>query len=247
MSLSFRKPLLLSAVLLAIRAPLSAGPPYQTDDPEPVPQYHGEIYFASQITQSVDGVMGTAPHGEINYGLLPEMQVHLIVPLIINSPTNGNIALGLGDIEFGVKYRFIKENGPFPQIGTFPHIEFPVGNVSRGLGTGYWQIFLPLWVQKSWGPWTTYGGGGYWFHFKNNVNNSWFFGWEVQRDISKKITPGAEFFYNSATPKTEIGFDVGFTLKLSKTDQLLASIGRDITGTNKLAIYAAYLFTFGSD
>jgi hypothetical protein len=247
MKLSSHNAVVLCGFLLAATAPLSAGPPFQTDDPEPVPQYHGEIYFASQITQSVEGVSGTAPHGEINYGLLPEMQVHMIVPVIISSPADGNIAYGLGDIEFGVKYRLIKEHGALPQIGTFPHVEYPIGDLSRGLGSGYWQIFLPLWFQKSWGPWTTYGGGGYWFHLKNNSNNSWFFGWELQREFSETITTGVEFFTNTAAPKTEVGFDAGITVRLSKTDHLLVSLGRDIKGNNSLLVYAAYLFTFGPD
>lgn len=247
MKVFFRNALLFFTVLSEGTSPLSAGPPFQTDDPEPVLQYHGEIYFASQITQSVAGVSGTVPHGEINYGILPETQLHLIVPFVVNSPSTGNIALGLGDIEFGVKYRFVKETGSFPQIGTFPHVEYPVGNVSRGLGTGYWQIFLPLWAQKSWGPWTAYGGGGYWFHFKNNVNNSWFFGGALQRDISKTLTTGGEIFYNSAAPKTEVGFDAGAILTLTKADHLLASFGTDITGTNRVLVYVAYLLTFGPD
>ena len=115
MKLPFQKKWPLFAVLLAGTSPLSAGPPFQTDDPEPVPQYHGEIYFASQITKSVAGVSGTAPHGEINYGILPETQLHLIVPIMVNSPSTGNVAFGVGDIEFGVKYRFMEEDGTFPE------------------------------------------------------------------------------------------------------------------------------------
>ena len=30
----------------------------------------------------------------------------------------------------------------------------------RGLGNGRAWCKIPLWIQKSWGPWTTYGGGG---------------------------------------------------------------------------------------
>jgi len=247
MKLPFQKKWSLFAVLLAGTSPISAGPPFQTDDPEPVSQYHGEIYFASQITKSVAGVSGTAPHGELNYGILPETQLHLIVPIMVNSPSTGNVAFGVGDIEFGVKYRFIEEDSTFPQVGTFPHVEYPLGNASHGFGAGYWQIFLPLWVQKSWGPWTTYGGAGYWFHLKKDVDNSWFFGWELQRELSKTITPGAEVFINTAAPKTEVAFDAGFTLTVNKTDHLLASIGTDITGSNRLLAYAAYLLTFGSD
>src|SRR5947208_2934500 len=47
------------------------------------------------------------------------------------------------------------------QVGTFPITILPTGAESRGLGAGHVRQFLPLWVQKSFGDWTTYGGGGY--------------------------------------------------------------------------------------
>jgi hypothetical protein len=41
----------------------------------------------------------------------------------------------------------------------FPLLELPTGNEHRGLGAGHVSAFLPIWVQKSFGEWTTYGGG----------------------------------------------------------------------------------------
>ena len=43
-------------------------------------------------------------------------------------------------------------------------LELPTGNESRGLGEGRLHAFLPVWIQKSFADWTTYGGGGYWFN-----------------------------------------------------------------------------------
>jgi hypothetical protein len=37
----------------------------------------------------------------------------------------------------------------------------PTGNESRGLGAGHVQLYLPIWFQKDFGKWTTYGGGGF--------------------------------------------------------------------------------------
>jgi hypothetical protein len=235
-------------VYLLLAIAIEAGPPFQTDDPQPVEFRHWEAYFASQITRSADGVTGAAPEIEVNYGMLPQMQAHIILPLAFSTPMGDSSFYGFGDVEIGVKYRFINEENVKPQIGIFPHLEYPLGNQSHGLGTGHVRIFLPLWLQKSQGPWTTYGGGGYWVDTKNGANNSWFFGWELQRDLSITIALGTELFMNTpgwATAETEIGSDVGTIVNISDNHHVLASLGRDFSGANTIAGYAAYQFTFG--
>jgi hypothetical protein len=66
----------------------------------------------------------------------------------------------------GIKYRFVAETDSVPQMGVFPLLEVPSGNRHEALGSEQLQLFLPLWLQKSWGrkdnQWTSYGGGGYW-------------------------------------------------------------------------------------
>lgn len=57
-----------------------AGPPSVTDDPEPVEYKHGEFYVASVTGHNSDGTLGTLPHFELNYGPLPDVQLHLIAP-----------------------------------------------------------------------------------------------------------------------------------------------------------------------
>ena len=42
-----------------------AGPPYLTDDPEPVDYQHWEVYIGSQFSKDLDGWSGTAPHFEV--------------------------------------------------------------------------------------------------------------------------------------------------------------------------------------
>src|ERR1700722_16935603 len=70
---------LLLAGILAGR-PVSAGPPFLTDDPQPVDLGHWEFYLASQWSLANHSGTGTAPHVEVNYGALPELQLHAIVP-----------------------------------------------------------------------------------------------------------------------------------------------------------------------
>jgi hypothetical protein len=229
-------------LLLSLRVPVNSGPPFQTDDPEPVGYRHGEVYFASQIARDARGVSGNVPAIEVNYGPFTEIQVHAIVPFVFSYSRNDGGSYGLGDLEIGVKYRFINELKVFPQVGVFPHLEYPLTHNPEE--TGHAMIFLPLWLQKSWGPWTSYGGGGYWIDTRQATENSWFFGWELQRDISAMLTIGAETFL--ATPGTEAGFNAGAIVTFFDHHHLLFSMGRDISGKNSLMSYLAYQATLGN-
>jgi hypothetical protein len=86
-----------------------AGPPFITDDPETVEYQHGEFYIASQYANNKDGTEGTLPHFELNYGVVPDVQLHLLIPLAFVHPDGGPDNYGLGDTEVGVKFRFIHE------------------------------------------------------------------------------------------------------------------------------------------
>jgi hypothetical protein len=225
-----------------------AGPPFVTDDPETVEYKHWEMYVASQYKHDRDQTSVTAPHLEINHGLLPDVQVHLIAPLQYVKPEGEASQYGYGDTELGIKYRFIRETQSRPQMATFPIIEIPTGDLSRGLGNGKTQFFLPLWFQKSWGPWTTYGGGGYWFTSGDGNRDWWLFGWQLQREITKKLTIGAEIYYKSSSMvdiDESKGYTVGAIINFTENHHLLLSVGQDIYGPNYLSCYIAYQLTFG--
>ena len=106
----------------------------------------------------MDSWSGTAPHLEVNYGAFPNFQLYVIAPLAFVRPACRSTQYGYADTELGGKWRFIQETFWHPQVGTFPLLELPTGDRERGLGSGYAHVFLPLWLQKSIGPWTTYGG-----------------------------------------------------------------------------------------
>ncbi len=224
-----------------------AGPPFRTDDPEPVEYKHWEVYLASQGSFNQDERSLTAPHVEINYGVFPNIQLHLLAPLEYVKPEGQPSQYGYGDTELGVKFRFIQETDWCPQVGTFPIFLLPTGNEDRGLGSGESQVFLPLWLQKSWGPWKTYGGGGYWINPGTGNKNYWFFGWEVQRDISQYLTLGGEIFHQTRSEvggDSNTGFNVGAIINFSELQHLLLSAGRDFSGSNDAFYYIGYQLTF---
>jgi hypothetical protein len=96
--------------------------------PEPVEHRHWELYLASQHFRDRDGWSGTAPHFEINYGVIPDVQLHVIAPLAYSGPSADAAHFGYGDTELGVKLRFVREGKWLPRVGTFPFLEVPSGN-----------------------------------------------------------------------------------------------------------------------
>lgn len=236
-------------MLMASRLAL-AGPPFLTDDPEPVEYQHHELYISSMQVKTQDGSSGTLPHLEYNYEAAPNLQLHVLVPYAFNSPTNGTFQQGLGDIELGAKYRLMQETDSHPMVGIFPLVEVPVGNVTKGLGNGATQVFLPVWLQKKWGEWQSYGGGGYWINNAANAKNHWFFGWQLQKDISEHLTLGGEIYHSTeqvAGSGSSSGFNLGGFYNFDEHNHLLFSAGRGLTNVdmaNQFSSYVGYQWTW---
>jgi hypothetical protein len=224
-----------------------AGPPFQTDDPEPVPYRHYEFYSFSTMDRAGDGTTAQIPAVEFNVGAAPNLQLHIIGPLALSVPRNGPSAYGPGDIELGAKYRFVDEKGIRPEVGTFPMLEIPSGNDRRGLGNGRLWARLPLWLQKSSGPWTTYGGAGYEINRAPGMQDSVFAGWLVQRDFGRKWTLGGEFYAQTAQSSGGSGngfLDAGGYYYFTRNFQLLFMIGHTISGPNHLVGYWGLYWTW---
>jgi len=65
-----------------------AGPPFLTDDPEPVPFRHWESYLFSTVDATRKSTSATGPAFEFNVGGLPNLQMHLVIPMAYASPEN---------------------------------------------------------------------------------------------------------------------------------------------------------------
>lgn len=234
-----------------------AGPPFVTDDPEPVPYQHFEFYNISLGTAIRGDTSGDAPAFEYNYGIVPNGQAHIIAPLTFDTQSG---SYGYGDTELGFKYRFIDENkdGWRPMVGIYPLVELPTGNADRGLGAGYVRAYFPVWLQKSFGDWTTYGGGGYWLNQGDDTanRNYWFFGWLLQKQVSRQLAIGAEIYHQTSTvafgainpifTQPTTGFNIGAIYDFDDDHHLLVSVGKGLQNaatTNEFSWYVAYQIT----
>ena len=249
------------ALLMFLAAPGFAGPPFQTDDPEPIDFKNYEFYtFASSDGTRVE-TDTVGPAVEFNWGALPNVHLHVIVPAAAIFPSNnpsfapsgtGPRAFGLGDIELGIKYRFVQESKYVPMIGTFTMFEMPSGDAARGLGVGTTWYKLPLWAQKKIGEYTTYGGGGVTINNAPGYRNYPFAGWLVQRDFGKKWTIGTEVFYHgpegpgTAQTRPATMVDVGGYYKFRDPGfQLLFAYGHTAVGQEENYAYLGLYWTWG--
>ena len=238
----------LAALLFAAAAPAWAGPPFLTDDPEPPALGRFEINTAATGTFLQDSRQGSLPFVDINYGAGENLQLHL-APQNGFAGQGGRTRFGYGDTELGVKYRFVTEDeaGWRPQIGTYPLLELPTGSVTKQLGTGQPRLFLPVWLQKSVGDWTSFGGGGYWINPSNGPlteKNYWFAGWAVLRKLDEDLQLGGELFWqspNDGAALTGAGFNLGGEYDLDDTHHILFSAGRGLEDPSRYNAFSFYL------
>jgi hypothetical protein len=250
------RPREVSLILLALCASsVVAHEPYVTDDPDPVDYHHTEIFVSTQSVWSRDDYAGVLPYFELNYGAVPEVELHLQLPLNYDQTRPaGKFRYGYGDTELGVKWRFLDEDKLFkgsPEVALSPLFEIPTGSVTRGLGNGQAQYFLPLFAGETWGSdnrqWNLYGGGGYWINLGGGNKNYALVGAVLQRQVTDQLTLGGELYYGSSLEvgqRSHLGFNLGAIYDFTDHFSLLVSAGRDLQGDNRLATFCGVEWTF---
>jgi hypothetical protein len=208
---------------LATLAPATAGPPYLTDDPVPTETGHWEIYaFGAGEGRSAvfDGDLGV----DLNYGPARNVQLTATLPLTV-AHDGEEWRSGRGDVELGVKYRFLRDEESGFSAAIFPRIILPTSSLDSG---GRTRILLPLWVQKDFGSTSLFGGGGFEINPGTGNRNFWQYGVAVTRQVHDIVSVGAEVTRQTrdtttGTAQTRAG--VGTTVKLSSPFALLISGG----------------------
>lgn len=212
----------LSVAAYALATSAAAGPPYVTDDPQPTDLGRWEIYaFAAgtKLPQATEGEAGL----DINYGADENLQLTLVLPIAYE--TNGLYRAGVGDLELAAKYRFLrqKKGNATTDLAVFPAISLPTG--ARRFSERRATLFLPLWAQKDFGPWSIFGGGGYRIQPGQDV---WETGIALTRAVTEHLTLGGELYHRTEEEPgagSFTGLALGLTYKVSERWSLLASGG----------------------
>lgn len=256
----------LSTLLLIFAASRlrAQGPPYQTDDPVPVDYQHYEFYIFGSADGTPVEMDSQGPAFEFNWGAVPRVQLHAILPWGVAAPSNnpvyapsgtGPTNFGLTDMELGAKIAFIKETKHFPQVGSFTMLELPAGDATKGLGVGKTWYKLPIWFQKNWGKWLFDGGGGYQVVPQKGYRDFPYTGWLLKKELSERWELGAEVFAHGreglAAPQTgrSAMIDIGgyYHFKHRDGEQFLFAYGHSIAGQTENYAYAGFYWTWGKD
>lgn len=234
-------------LILLLSKSAIAGPPFVTDDPEPVAEHTWEVNYAISSTRASNDVSAAIPSIDINYGLSESIQLHA-QPRYSYDSNGSSHNFGFDNTEIGVKYRFIhqKQNDNEKMLGIYPMLQLPTGNSKLGDASGKTQLFLPIWAQLNTEKWTVYGGGGYRLNNFRDSKNSWFVGVTTLYEVTNKLKLGAEIFHETATAQGQSntsGFNLGGTYNLVDSYGLLFSVGRGlnhIAKTNELSAYLGW-------
>jgi hypothetical protein len=233
-------------VLLLMR-PAFAGAPYMSDDAEPTDYGHYEIYAFTGGMRTKSGASGEAGI-ELEYGAAPDLQIGAILPLAYDSPASGAGAADLGNVELAVKYRFLHQEDFGLDVAIFPRVFLPSG--SPDVGERHASLFIPLWMEKDWGKWSLFGGGGCTIDHGGDSQNFCMLGWALARQVLPDLQIGAEIVHQ--TPNTKggrqsSGIGAGFRYDLSEHYHLLGYAGPGIQNadqTDQVSWYTSLLFTF---
>ncbi len=256
---------LLFAAALSGAQLCAQGPPFQTDDPVPVDLHHYEFYVFGAADGTPVEIDSTGPAFEFNWGALPRLQLHAVLPWGSIHPSNspvyapdsgqGPSAFGLTDMELGTKVAFVKEGKRIPQIGSFPMYEMPTGNFDEGLGVGTPWFKVPIWLQKNRGAWLFDGGGGYTIVKQAGYRSFPYTGWLVKKELGERLELGTELFAHAreglATPQIQASamVDIGgyYHFRRNPNEQFLFCFGHSVAGQTEIYAYAGMYWTWGKD
>jgi len=256
--------LFLLLVLSVSKLSAQAGPPFQTDDPVPVDYGHYEFYVFGSADGTPVEMDSVGPAFEFNWGAIPRVQLHVILPWGFAAPLNhpayaptsgqGPTTFGLTDMELGAKIAWFKEGKYLPQIGSFTMFELPTGSYSRGLGIGHVWYKLPLWTYKKIGRWGLDGGAGYTVVPQKGYRNYPYCGFLVERNVNERLDLSVEVFSHAAeglaAPQTEASTMIdagGYYHFKSPGLQFLFAYGHSIAGQTENYAYIGLYKTWGKD
>lgn len=212
-------------MLAVICAPASAGPPYLTDDPVPTDTGHWEIYAFSEgegQRSSLDDESGL----DLNYGPVAGVQLTATLPFVFSHDRGSGWRSGTGDVELGVKYRFLHDEKDGISAAIFPRAILSTSSIGEDERT---RFLLPLWIGKDFAGGTSiFGGGGYEFNPGPANRSFWQAALALTHNFNKAVSVGGEVTWQQND-------------SLGGTDQVRAGLGSIV----KLSEHSAFLISGG--
>lgn len=229
--------------------PAFAGPPLETDDPDTPGPKRWEINFASPFATRDDAWL-FQPLLDINYGVGERVQLKLKPRLVVLDEPGQAAEAGAGNIQLGVKWRFLDQARAGVSVSVYPQADFnpPGDSVNRGLVSEGSQFYLPFQVQRTFDHTKVYAEAGY--NWREGQSDEWAMGLAVEHSLSQQFRLVGELrnVADDDFGDYEFFFNAGFKWSFHKHATLLASAGRTIHETRgdgaAVFSYLGLQFTF---
>lgn len=190
---------------------LPAQMPFYTDDPAVTDRriLHFEFFNEFDALQSSQypNLNQNTANFKLNYGLPHDLEADIDFPyLSIYRSKAHQTSAGLGDVDLGIKWRFLKSpaGSHIPELAASMYIEFPTGNVRQELGSGLHDYWLNSIAQE---PFTdkTRVTANFGFLFAGNTSTGvigvqttrghvYTGGLSLTHDFTPRLTLGAEAY-----------------------------------------------------
>jgi hypothetical protein len=218
-------------LIVITAAPVFAGPPLLTDDPDTPGDQHWEINVAYTLDKSKMESTQETPILDLNYGLGDNIQLKYEIPWLINREQQTGTKSGAGNSLAGIKWRFLEEEKYGVNMSVYPQIgfNFPTSSAAREVFYEETYGILPVEVSKKFGLLTLDGEFGY--TFNQHSENEWLYGLFCGYEIRENLTMLAEIHGGATTQfnSNETVFNIGTQWDFTKKYGLLASAGRSFS------------------
>jgi hypothetical protein len=226
-----------------LAAPLRAGPPYVTDDPEPTDTGKWENYGFVAGTGVARGIVGSAGF-DINYGAAPRLQASVVIGLDYRRDRGARLQAGIADTEIGLKYKLLDRarDGAPVDLAIFPKLDLPTAG--RRFGSGRVGAQVPVWAERDLGAWSLFGGGGLAINPGRGNRDFGFAGIAVTRRVTSALSLGGEAYTQGADTvggRSTAGLGLGATWAVAGHWSIIGSGGPIVAHSDTTGRYAFYV------
>jgi hypothetical protein len=258
----------LLAVIFVLPLTTHAQIPFYTDDADTTDKgkFHFEFFNEHDLLQKAlyPGKRQNNANFTLNYGVTKRLEFDVNAPLltIFNARTSplGN-PLGIGDTQFGLKYRFHdeREGSRLPAMAIVFYLEAPTGSTGKQLGSGVTDYWLYGIAQKSLTK-KTKGRVNAGILFAGNSSTGlvgisttkgqvFTANGSITRDVTSRLRLGAELFggvtNNFQLSKGQLEAQVGGNYALSKRFSLAFGVlGGRFSASPRLGVLIGFAYDF---
>ncbi len=217
-------------LLLAGSALAQGGPPMVTDDPGTPGDGKWEINIGAIQARTRSARELAAPDADINYGWGDHIQLKADIPWVTAKPEGQPSRSGLGDGDFGVKWRFVDEEKAGYSLSTYPQYTRNLLQSSnrRGITSSGHSFFLPLELSADVGAGFSIAAEvGRNFVTGDGAKNQWIAGVVLEHSCAEGVDCLAEIHQTQQPGEHQTLLNFGVHWKLKEDLTLLAAAGRE--------------------